>query len=102
MVVHTGSQRAYALAVELVSEVAAKPDPVQKTYGGLCHEFPMMVQGTGLAQAAAYHEAKASGGDAHRVEAHELLLQHMAKLLEVKDLPLYARTASAMDYMRAT
>ena len=102
MALRTRSQRDYSLGVKLVGEVATRPAPVQKIYGGLCHEFPVRVQLTGLAQSAAYHEAKASGSDGHRSEAHQLLLEHMAALLGVADLPEFARTAAAMDYMRAT
>lgn len=97
----TTSQRAYALSVEKVNHVAAKPEPVRQIYGGLCHEFPVMLRSSGLAQTAAYHHAKgASGG--HRGEAHDLILAHMGALIGVDDLVEFARTSPTSSYLIAT
>ena len=75
----TRSQQDLQLALELVSGVEKNAD-VRKVYGGLCHQFPVMVRTVGLAQTLAFHESKASaGGD--RGRAHTALLSHVAKLL---------------------
>lgn len=102
MSVHSRSQRDYALGIELVGAVLREPDGVRRIYGGLCHEFPVMVHSSGLAQAAAYHHAKAAGGDGDRATAHALLLAHMAAVLGVDDLAEYSRTVPTTEYMRAT
>lgn len=102
MALQTTPQRDYALALRLVGTVVQKPEGVRKTYGGLCHDFPVMVRQAGLAQAAAYHTAKAQSTNQDRAAAHDLLLQHMAALLGEKSLVSYAESASTMDYLRAT
>lgn len=104
MTVQTRSQRDYAQAIALVTAVKGEDPKVQKIYGGLCHTFPIMVRTAGLAQTAAFHEAKANGNDAHRVRAHTLILTHMAAVLGEDSLPEYARaaTTTTYDYMVAT
>lgn len=75
----TRSQQDLNLALKLVSGVEANAE-VRKIYGGLCHQFPVMVRTVGLAQTLAFHESKAAGKD-NRAKAHGTLLSHVAHLL---------------------
>lgn len=102
MALQTTSQRNYTLALQLVGSVSSEHEDVRKIYEGLCRDFPVMVRQAGLAQAAAYHEAKAQGANEHRKRAHRLLLDHMAALIGQESLIGYAESASTMDYLRAT
>ncbi len=74
----TRSQQLMRLAEEKVRVVAQASDTVKKTYGGLCHEFPVMVRTCGLCQAVAFSLDKAEGN-----VAHALLLDHVADVLGV-------------------
>lgn len=82
--VQTRSQRDLAFALAKVQQVANERDEqVKKIYGGLCHQFPVMVRTVGLAQTLAFHASKAGAeGDAGaRKKAHRLLLKHVGELL---------------------
>jgi CRISPR-associated protein Cmr5 len=87
------------LAEELVTAVKSRPDTVQKTYGGLCHEFPVMVRTCGLCQAVAFSLDKAEGN-----EAHALLLDHVSSVLGIPRNQLAQRieTMPTTEYMLAT
>ncbi|MDW8108000.1 MAG: type III-B CRISPR module-associated protein Cmr5, partial [Armatimonadota bacterium] len=85
------SQRLMGLALKLVQEVAEqysdKDHPVRRIYGGLCHNFPVLVRTCGLCQAVAFSVDKAGAADSNsndekdRAKAHHLHLQHIARVL---------------------
>jgi len=87
----TRAQEDMELAASLVQDVARKypneKDQTRKIFGGLCHSFPIMVRMCGLCQALAFSEDKATvtGKKTSRNEAHELLLDHVSKLLQAGD-----------------
>lgn len=88
----TRSQEFLALAEELVTQVEGYdqrlPD-TGKTYGGLCHAFPVLVRTCGLCQALAFCLDKATVPADKQKEpkhqAHELLLLHVGQVLGVND-----------------
>lgn len=102
----TRSQQLMQTAERLVREVhdAHSENEVGKTYGGLCHEFPVMVRTCGLCQAVAFSLDKAGNNDKPREKAHELLLRHVACILGVErnDLGRHIQRLSTVDYMLAT
>ncbi len=92
-----------ALAERLVREVEKEPKSVSNIYGGLCHSFPVMVRTCGLCQALAFSKAKAGEGKDKRERAHTLLLEHVARILNVQgDLLATVRDAPASQYMLYT
>ena len=79
------SQQDLKLAAECVSKLEPK-SKVADIYGGLCHEFPVFVRNAGLCQALAFHCDKATSDKTEksdRAQAHDKLLEHVAKVLEV-------------------
>lgn len=74
--VETRSQQAMRSAYALVQEAKAAGPDVARIYGGLCHDFPVMVLQLGLLTSVAYAEAKSrAAGD--RGSAYALLLRHI-------------------------
>ncbi len=103
MTFQTRAQRDLILAMELVGEVRELNVEVQRIYGGLCHNFPVMVRTCGLCQAIAFSSDKSEDrGD--RSAAHALLLAHVAKVLGAseQDVLHLVRTADAITYMQQT
>jgi CRISPR-associated protein Cmr5 len=109
--VQTRAQQAMQQALKLVQTVAGKPDKVKEIYGGLCHDFPILVRTCGLCQAIAFSADKAQSDEKARAEAHQLLLQHVGEILGVRtqgkggaDDPLLKTIiqADAMRYMLYT
>lgn len=99
----TRAQQDMELAARLVQQVANFDKETKQIYGGLCHSFPVLVRTCGLCQAVAFSKAKAGDGKDSREKAHDLLLQHVAKVLGVQGDPLQVvRDASASDYMLYT
>ncbi len=107
--IQTKSQQDLVLAEECVSEVEAsypdKENKTRKTYGGLCHNFPVMVMTCGLCQAVAFSLSKAK--DNERGKAHTLLLEHVAKLMlgkdaKIGDLSERIQTQDVMEYLLYT
>lgn len=112
----TRAQKNLIFAEKRVSEVetaaAAKnaPDKLGKTYGGLCHNFPVLIRTCGLCQAVAFSEAKAAGDDEKVIpRAHKMLLKHLGEFLSENGFALQGRsaletirTADAMTYMLMT
>lgn len=109
----TRAQEDLILAEKLVSEVdkkhPEKEDKVRKTYGSLCHSFPVMVRTCGLCQAVAFSKAKAEADDDRIKKAHTYLLKHVGELLftidtsVTKNDPLEAiRNANSTKYMLYT
>lgn len=101
MTMQTRAQKDMLLAERLVTEASNGDERVYKIYGGLCHNFPVLVRTCGLCQALAFHKAKAANGD-DRARAHQMLLKHVGTLLGEPD-PLDAvRRAETTDYMLHT
>lgn len=109
----TRSQQQMKLALELVKQVADDPklsDTARKIYGGLCHDFPVLVRTCGLCQAVAFSEDKAGAADSEskeekdRAVAHKRHLQHVAKVLDIDEDRLldHLLNASSDEYMRYT
>lgn len=96
----TRAQKDMDLALNLVDQVAKKEKEVQRIYGGLCHSFPVMVRTCGLCQAAAFSADKATGSGEREI-AHQLLLKHVAALIDTQpdNLMNTIRNANAMEYM---
>lgn len=100
----TRAQEDMVLAEKLVTEAENKGDnELSKIYGGLCHQFPVMVRTCGLCQALAFSVAK-KGSEGARGKAHGLLLQHVAELLGVKEEELLQKVleADTLTYMLHT
>ena len=94
----TRAQQDMALAARHMKGVQGKPKEAQQIYGGLCHQFPVMVRTVGLAQTLAFHlsKVKADGPDTvkkARETAHRLLLEHVAEVLKLNAEPLQCVTA---------
>ncbi len=90
------------LAEQLVTTVAKEKPDVQKVYGGLCHSFPVLVRTCGLCQAVAFSEDKRTvteGKVTGRNRAHQLLLEHVARILQVPGALDAARTPDTLQYM---
>jgi len=91
----TRSQQLMQQAERLVGAVAqahpGEDNQVRKVYGGLCHEFPVMVRTCGLCQAVAFSLDKAGNNQKDREKAHELLLVHLAQVLGVQRAGLAAQ-----------
>lgn len=97
----TRAQRDLKLAAELVRQLKAGSESA-KIYGGLCHQFPVMVQTVGLAQALAFSAAKGAG-DGERARAHQKVLEHVGQVLNLQGRVLdTVQNASAADYMHMT
>jgi len=96
------------LAEGLVGAVAqahrGDDNQVRKIYGGLCHEFPVMVRTCGLCQAVAFSLDKAGKNEKDREKAHELLLVHVAQVLGVQrgGLAGHIQGLDTTQYMLAT
>ena len=102
----TRSQHYLELAEKLVSEVAGKypaGSQERKTYGGLCHNFPILVLTCGLCQAVAFSLDKGAA-DSSRGKAHGVLLDHVAAVLGCDRMNLVQRIRSAdvAQYMMDT
>lgn len=105
----TRAQDHLILAERLVSQVTGKEEKIRKTYGSLCHSFPIMVRTCGLCQAVAFSKAKAAGDDNRVAESHQLLLKHLGELLHAVDSSINKddlldpiRKANATTYMLYT
>lgn len=104
----TRSQELMQTAARLVGAVAQaypdEDDQVRKIYGGLCHEFPVMVRTCGLCQAVAFSLDKAGNNQKDREKAHELLLVHLAQVLRVERAVLagHIQGLDTTQYMLAT
>lgn len=102
----TRSQHDLKLAAGLVRQLTSNSDAA-KIYGGLCHQFPVMVRTVGLAQALAFSEAKAGDKEARdrkpREIAHEKLLEHVGRILNTQgDVLSNVQNVNAAEYMHMT
>lgn len=100
----TRAQRDMELALNCVREVTGKQEKVREIYGGLCHSFPVMVRTCGLCQAVAFSEDKRQSNDSNRAEAHQLLLNHVERILELPPQSLLNKilAADAATYLLYT
>jgi CRISPR-associated protein Cmr5 len=71
------------LALKCVQEVEQEEEKVRQIYGAMCHSFPVLVRTCGLCQAIAFSADKAQSDDRKRAKAHQLLLNHVAKILNL-------------------
>jgi CRISPR-associated protein Cmr5 len=104
----TRSQRNLILGEKCVAEVENiakaehKSESFRKIYGGLCHDFPVLIRMNGLAQATAYYVSKAAKTD-ERGQAYRLFLRHQANVLSVSAAPIGENNYSHMlDLVRGT
>jgi len=101
----TRSQNDLILAERLVSAVAKEPQEVRDIYGGLCHQFPVLVRTCGLCQAVAFSLSK-SAAETNRAKAHRLILIHVGEILGQTGDPTTVvamlREADTMTYLRNT
>jgi CRISPR-associated protein Cmr5 len=75
-----------------------------RTYGNLCHRFPILVRTNGLCQALAFIESKAAGEGAV-AQAHALFRDHVGANLDVPERTLPSVHAAGIDavaYLHAT
>ncbi len=83
--IQTRSQTDLLFAEKCVTEVENRNKPeMAKIYGGLCHNFPILVRTCGLCQAVAFALSKSAKTDS-RGQAYKLLLDHVGLLLSEKD-----------------
>jgi CRISPR-associated protein Cmr5 len=88
---------------------AAQVKQVQGTaaadiYGGLCHNFPIMLRSLGLCQTLAYYEAKATQGVPKRRDAYSHRLNDVRAIAGIKaeSLSTYAAGLPVLEYMQLT
>ncbi len=89
----TRSQKDMGDAAGRVAQV--RREPWAKTYGSLCHSFPVMVRTCGLCQAVAFSAAKAAKEPAHR-----RVLEDVRAILGID--PATVATVGCTDYMLHT
>lgn len=97
----TRAQQNLKRAYELVAQLEQADEETKKIYGGLCHNFPVLVRTAGLCQAVAFSESK-KGDVKPRGLAHKHLLEHTAAILGVNNLLETVRESSALEYMHQT
>lgn len=106
--VQTRSQKYLREAAKLVGEARELSGDGPSIYGGLCHQFPVMVRTCGLCQALAFSAAKAASGNGEgngpspRANAHRLLLTHVGKLIGNQNALELVQKADALEYMTYT
>ena len=97
----TRAQQDMKKALELVSSLERETDGAKNIYGGLCHNFPILVRQSGLCQALAFSADKATG-EGDRARAHRKLLEHVAQILGVNNALQAVQQADAIGYMHQT
>lgn len=81
----TRNQCYLKLAYERVSEIKDGKVKVDVgVYGGLCHQFPILVRSAGLCQALAFYQERASKNDA-RAAAYARALGDVAKVFGIAE-----------------
>ncbi len=71
------SQQAY----QHISQLNLADPTQEKLYGSICHQFPIMLLRTGLAQSVAFLWVKAESGK----PAYEKFMQHLSSITGVED-----------------
>ena len=104
MTLTTRAQRDLKLALECVRTLEHEPEKTRTIYGGLCHQFPILVRTAGLCQAVAFSEDKGSKKESDRGKAHGKLLEHVSEILGLEGQPLLKALSDAdvVDYMHHT
>ncbi|WP_026234548.1 type III-B CRISPR module-associated protein Cmr5 [Calidithermus timidus] len=97
----TRAQQDMKKALELVQSLEREDDEFKNIYGGLCHNFPILVRQSGLCQALAFSADKAAG-EGNRAKAHQKLLEHVASILGVKNALEAVQNTDAIAYMHHT
>jgi CRISPR-associated protein Cmr5 len=96
-------QKYLLLAAEQVKKV--RGTEAADIYGGLCHNFPIMVRSLGLCQTLAYYESKMVGKDKNRTEAYSQKLSDVHAITDIgtdKVLSTYAASLPVLEYMQLT
>lgn len=86
----TRQQKMMQIAIDHVRSVPAGD---KDKYGGLCHNFPVMIRQCGLCQAVAFLASK-------NEQAHQLILQHAQEQLGIvpqQNAASFARTISGWN-----
>lgn len=106
------TQQQRFLRTALVHIEAVRSDPstkAQRTYGGLCHKFPILVRTNGLCQALAFvHEKRGTGTIDTQKEprraAYNWLWRHAAEVIgeNEDDLLMHLRKTDTATYLRDT
>ncbi len=96
----TRAQRDMKLALDLVCELENADVELKRIYGGLCHNFPVLVMQSGLCQALAFSADKATG-EGNRAKAHKKLLEHVSKILG-SDALKAPQDSTVIQYMHHT
>ncbi|RIH86868.1 CRISPR system Cmr subunit Cmr5 [Calidithermus roseus] len=93
-------------ALDLVSSLEGENEEVKNIYGGLCHNFPILVRQSGLCQALAFSADKArvnpNQKETDRNKAHKLLLKHVGDILDVQSALEAVQQTDAIGYMHYT
>ncbi len=101
----TRAQKDLQMAYELVSRVQEQyPDAKNETksiHSQLCKQFPIMVLQSGLCQTLAFHADKAKKDDA-RAKAHQIILQHIAQIMNVETALTSVQTCGVLKYIYFT
>ena len=102
--VQTRAQRQLVTAHDCVQEVLSENAAVRKNYGTIARDFGVVVRTTGLAQASAFAEAKATGTKGDRQRAYQLLLKHLSQVLDIPAgrVTERIRTTDTVTYLRYT
>jgi len=107
-------QWSMAAAMTYISHLTANLPPdacekdkeaLRKTYGGLCHSFPILVRQNGLCQALAFVGDKKSGEESNRKRAYAELWNHISATLNLPpgtDLLTHVQTAPVGVYLHDT
>lgn len=102
MTLTTRAQQDLKRALECVKTLEHEPEKVRTIYGGLCHQFPILVHTAGLCQAVAFSEDKQTVTPGKkkvpRNLAHERLLEHVSQILSLESQPL-VKVLSDVDVM---
>ena len=81
----TRTQKAMTRAWQDVTLVSEMPKETRDIYGGLCHQFPVLLRTCGLCQALAFSADKGTKSN-ERGRAHQALLSHVKNILQSEGL----------------
>jgi CRISPR-associated protein Cmr5 len=86
-------------ALSVYEKVKTVPEKDRNKYGTMAQKLPVLIRTAGLAQAIGFLEAKSNE------KGNELLLKHLAEVLEFSDLKSFGkkcREAELIEYLRLT
>jgi CRISPR-associated protein Cmr5 len=98
-IMKTTNQKNMVNAAKRVKDICSQAEDYRKSYGILCHKFPVMVLTCGLCQAVAFSLSKKGSVNA-REKAHARLLEDLEALLGTK--PEQIAECDAVTYMLYT